>query len=282
MRISTAIIKAANHIFPKVVHPFNLQNEGIETYAQWQYRKGGDTIRYFLEARTAREMFEGKQVLDMGCGAAGKTLYYCSLGAEQVTGVEIVAHYEQEANALARELGFADRFRFVCASAFELPFPDGFFDTIIMNDFMEHVSDPACTLREAMRLISPTGAIYINFPPYYHPTGAHLSDVINMPWVHLFFTETMLVNAYKELVKGLPDEKERVSLRISTDEKGREYFGYINKMTLKRFKRILRELDIHPAYYREVPLRPWLAPLAKTPVIKELFVKMAVCVIQRR
>lgn len=282
MRISTAVIKATNHIFPKVVHPFNLQNEGIETYAQWQYRKGGDTIRYFLEARTAQEMFKGKQVLDMGCGAAGKTLYYCSLGAEQVTGVEIVAHYEQEANALARELGFADRFRFVCASAFELPFPDGSFDTIIMNDFMEHVSDPARTLREAMRLISPTGAIYINFPPYYHPTGAHLSDVINMPWVHLFFTETMLVNAYKELVKGLPDEKERVSLRISTDEKGREYFGYINKMTLKRFKRILKELDISPAYYREVPLRPWLAPLAKVPVVKELFVKMAVCVIQRR
>ena len=282
MRISTAIIKATNHIFPKVVHPFNLQNEGIETYAQWQYRKGGDTIRYFLEARTTQEMFEGKQVLDMGCGAAGKTLYYCSLGAEQVTGVEIVAHYEQEANALAQELGFADRFRFVCASAFELPFPDGSFDTIIMNDFMEHVSDPARTLREAMRLISPAGAIYINFPPYYHPTGAHLSDVINMPWVHLFFTETMLVNAYKELVKGLPDEKERISLRISTDENGREYFGYINKMTLKRFKRILKELGISPAYYREVPLRRWLAPLAKVPVLKELFVKMAVCVIQRQ
>ena len=40
-----------------MVHPFNLQNQGTETYAQWQYRKGGDTIRFFLEARTAEEMF---------------------------------------------------------------------------------------------------------------------------------------------------------------------------------------------------------------------------------
>lgn len=276
------MIKFTNKIFPKVVHPFNLQNQGRETYAKWQYRKGEDTIRFFLEARTAEEMFRGKQVLDMGCGAAGKSLYYCSLGAEKVTGVEIVAHYEQEANALAEELGFADRFQFVCASAFELPFPDSSFDTIIMNDFMEHVSDPARTLKEALRLIRPEGAIYINFPPYYHPTGAHLSDVINMPWVHLFFTENMLVKAYKELVKGLPDEKERLELRISRDENGREYFGYINKMTLKKFKGILAQLGIRPAYYREVPLRSWMAPLAKIPGIKEMFVKMGVCIIQKQ
>ena len=282
MAISTAIIKCTNKIFPKVVHPFNLQNEGSETYAQWQYRKGKDTIKFFLEARTADEMFKDKQVLDMGCGAAGKSLYYCSLGAEKVTGVEIVGHYEAEANALAKELGYEDKFEFVCASAFELPFPDGSFDTIIMNDFMEHVSDPRRTLREALRLIRPTGAIYINFPPYYHPTGAHLSDVINMPWVHLFFTENMLVTAYKELVKGLPDEKERLELRISKDENGREYFGYINKMTLKKFKKVLSDLDIKPAYWREVPLRSWMAPLAKTPGIKEMFVKMGVCIIQKQ
>lgn len=282
MAISTSIIKFTNKIFPKVVHPFNLQNQGTETYAQWQYRKGEDTIRFFLEARTVEEMFKDKEVLDMGCGAAGKSLYYCSLGAKKVTGVEIVAHYEAEANALAAELGFSDRFEFVCASAFELPFPDNSFDTIIMNDFMEHVSDPARTLKEALRLIRPTGTIYINFPPYYHPTGAHLSDVINMPWVHLFFTENMLVTAYKELVKGLPDEKERLELRISKDENGREYFGYINKMTLKKFKRLLRSLDIHPVYYREVPLRAWLTPLAKLPGIKEMFVKMGVCMIQKQ
>ena len=40
MAVSTAIIKFTNKIFPKVVHPFNLQNQGTETYAQWQYRKG--------------------------------------------------------------------------------------------------------------------------------------------------------------------------------------------------------------------------------------------------
>ena len=34
--------------------------------------------------------------------------------------------------------------------------------------------------------------------------------------------------------------------------------------------------------YREVPLRSWMAPLAKIPGIKEMFVKMGVCIIQKQ
>ena len=64
------------------------------------------------------------------------------------------------------------------------------------------------------------------------------------------------------------------------DDDGNETLGYINKMTLKKFKGILRELSIVPQYYREVPLRRYFALLAKIPGIKELFVKMAVCVIE--
>lgn len=187
MSVSVSIIKFTNKIFPKVVHPFNLQNAGKESYAEWQFRKGRDTIKFFLDACTAEEMFQDKLVLDMGCGAAGKSLYYCSLGAKQVTGVDVVEHYRAEAEALAKKLGYENRFRFVVGPAFDLPFEDNSFDTVIMNDFMEHVSDPEAVLREALRLVKPEGGIFINFPPYYHPTGAHLSDAINMPWVHLFF-----------------------------------------------------------------------------------------------
>lgn len=281
MGLCLPFIKFTNKLLPPVVHPFNLQNDKKLTYAQWQYEKGRDTIALFLEKYTPEEMFAGKRVLDMGCGAAGKSLYYASLGAAFVTGVDIVAHYEQEANDLARSLGLADKFRFVCASASGLPFADGTFDVIIMNDFVEHVSDPEGALREAMRLLAAGGRIYINFPPYFHPYGAHLSDAVNMPWIHLLFSERALVAAYKELIKGLPDEKERLSLRISTDERGREYFGYINKMKLKRFKAILEQLHLQPVYYREVPLRPYFALLARLPGLKEAFVRMAVCALEK-
>ncbi len=281
-KTATGIIKLTNKVFPKVVHPFNLQNDSQKTYAMWQFEKGEDTIRLFLDRYTLDDLFLNKRVLDLGCGAAGKSLYYVTQGAKKVTGVEIVSHYQEEAEALARQLGLADRFAFVNASALELPFPDGSFDTIIMNDFMEHISDPEGVLRESLRLLAPGGRIYINFPPYYHPFGAHLSDAINMPWVHLFFSEHMLVDAYRDLVHGLPDEQERLDLRLSKGKDGREYFGYINHMTLKRFQRILSQLHITPEYYAEIPLRSVVRPLAKFPPTRELFVKMAVCVITKR
>lgn len=279
MKISTYIIKTTNHIFPKVVHPFNLQNSGEKTYAEWQFAKGEDTIRLFLQQYSIEDMFADKVVLDMGCGAAGKSLYYISRGAKMLTGVDIVEHYRSEALALAEKLGYADRFNFVVASALHLPFEDNSFDTIIMNDFMEHVSDPKSALKEALRLLTPNGRIFINFPPYYHPFGAHLSDTINMPWVHLFFSEKMLVRTYKELVHGLPDEQDRLSLRIGVNGKGEEYFSYLNKMTLKKFRTILCQLDIYPQYYAEIPLRNCVKVLARLPIFKEMFVKMAVCVI---
>lgn len=279
MSFGVTFVKLTNKIFPPVLHPFNLANDNKMTYAEWQFEKGASTIACYDGVFTPEEMFSGKDVLDMGCGAAGKSLYYASLGANSVTGVDIVARYEAEATALADKLGYADKFKFVCASADALPFPDESFDTVIMNDFMEHVSDPEAALKEARRLIKKDGRIYINFPPYYHPTGAHLSDTIHMPWVHMILSEKQLIAAYKEMVKGLPDEKERLDLRLSVDEDGTERLGYINKMTLKRFSRILKSQGITPIYYREIALRSYFKLFAKMPLLKEMFVKMAVCVI---
>ncbi|MDD6800819.1 MAG: class I SAM-dependent methyltransferase [Firmicutes bacterium] len=272
------IILALNRLFPKQRHPLNLNNSGSETYAEWQYEKGADTLSCYAGYCSEKDILDGKNILDMGCGAGGKSLYYASHGAKHVTGVDIVERYARESAELADKLGLGGKFTFVTASAAELPFPDGSFDTIIMNDFMEHVSEPEKALSEALRLLSPGGKLFVNFPPYYHPFGAHLSDAINIPWAHVFFSEKALIAAYKELVRGLPDEKERLSLRFSEKPGGGEYISYINKMTLRRFKKIIREKNVKPVYKKEIPLRPFLMPLAMLPPVKEAFVKMAVYV----
>jgi len=281
MGLPYKLILKLNGKFRPVIHPFNLQSEGKKTYATWQFERGYETIRLFTEKYTEKEMFSGKRVLDMGCGAAGKSLYFASKGALKVTGADIVPEYEKESAELARSLGLSDKFEFVLASALSLPFPDKSFDTIIMNDFFEHVGDPEAALKEARRLCAPGGRIYINFPPYYHPLGAHLSDAVNIPWVQLFWSESAMIAAYRALVKGLPDEEKRTSLRFSAGPDGREHITYINRMTLKKFKRVLKKAGIKPAYYREVPLRPFLSLAAKLPLLKEAFVKMAVCVIEK-
>lgn len=281
MSVSVSLLRAVNRVFPLPQHPFNLQNDGVKTYAQWQFEKGRDTVAFYLQFTDLEEMFENKQVLDIGCGAGGKTLFYASCGVEHITGMDIVAHYKEESEALARELGFADKFTFVLGDAAKTDFSNNSFDTIIMNDAMEHVDKPEAVLSECMRILRPGGRIYINFPPYDHPFGAHLSDAIGIPWVHRFFSEKTLIQGYRELVSHLPDGESRVDFRISTRPDGTEYFSYINHMSIRRFRGILKTLHLTPIYLREVPLRSFLRPLARFPLTREAFVKMVVCVVEK-
>jgi len=275
------LLLRVNRLFKLPVHPFNLQNDGVKSYAMWQYEKGADTLAFFLEKYNLEEMFLGKTVLDIGCGAGGKTMFYASKGVKAIVGMDVVAHYKEESERLADHLGFRDRFTFVCRDAADTGFPEGSFDTIIMNDAMEHVDKPEAVLAECARILKPGGRLFVNFPPYNHPYGAHLSDLIGMPWVHLFFSDKTLIEGYKELCKTVPDGDQRIAFRISKRDDGTEYFSYINKMTLKRFSGIKERCPMAVEYYREVPLRSIVKIPAKLPFFKEFFVKMAVCVFRK-
>lgn len=279
--MSKELLLKLNKKFKTPTHPFNLQNDGVKSYAMWQYEKGADTIKFYTEKYTTDEMFKDKIVLDIGCGAAGKTMYYTKLGAKKTIGMDIVPHYKEDAEKIAKDLGFEDKFEFICCDAAKTSLPNESVDTIIMNDAMEHVDKPEAVLKECQRILKKGGRLYVNFPPYGHPYGAHLSDLIGMPWVQCFFSDKDMIEAYKELCKTVPDGDNRIAFRISKKEDGTEYFSYINKMTLKRFKKIKANSPLKIAYYKEVPLRSFLTPLAKLPFFKEYFVKMAVCVFEK-
>lgn len=185
-----------------------MANEGRMTYAEWQFERGRSTLAHYTEWISPEEMLRGKTVLDIGSGAGGKTLYYATLGARKVYGVDVLPHYRQEATALAERKGLGDRTEFVTADAARLPFPADTFDVIIANDVMEHVADPDAVLSECHRVLRSRGRLYVDFPPYLHPYGAHLSDAIGIPWVHVFFGESTLIEAYRELVRDLPDRRD--------------------------------------------------------------------------
>ena len=189
--------------------------------------------------------------------------------------------YREEAENLAKAHNLADKFEFVRGDAADMPFEDETFDTIIMNDAMEHVDKPEKVIEECYRVLKKDGRLYLNFPPYNHPYGAHLSDAVGIPWVHVFFSEKTLIKAYKELVKDLPDGQDRIDFRISKKEDGSEYFSYINKMSIKRANKILQNSKFHLEYYKEEPLRSFFKYPAKLPFLKEFLVKMVVCVLKK-
>lgn len=278
--MSVKTLKFFNKLFPLPKHPFNMQNDGEMTYSMWQFKKGEQTIKFYLEHSTVDEMFKDKDVLDIGCGAGGKSLYYLSKGAKSVTGIDVVEKYKEESESLAKELGLIG-FEFVCGDASATDFKNDSFDTIIMNDAMEHVDNPSGVLKEIYRILKPGGKLYVNFPPYNHPFGAHLSDSIGIPWVHVFFSEKTLIKSYKELVSDKPDKDMRINFRISKKENGEEYFSYINKMSIKRFNKLVSDSKFNCEYYAEVPLRNFLKPFCKNKITKEFAVKMVVAVLSK-
>lgn len=281
MSVFYKVAKKIIMLFSKPSHPFNLNNDGVKTYALWQFERGDDTLSSYKGFAKINEMFEDKVVLDIGCGAAGKTIYYSKLGVKKIYGLEILEKYRVEADALAKEKSSQDKFEFVAGDGASTQFESEMFDTIIMNDVVEHVDDPNALFAECHRILKSGGRIYLNFPPYYHPYGSHLSDAIGMPWVQCFFSDRFLIKLYKDLVKGLPDGKERIAFRISTDLNGKEYFSYINKITIRKFNLLAIKDKYKMLYYKERPIRKVVAPFAKLPLIKEMFVGMVIVVLEK-
>lgn len=282
MSVASTLLTQLNKLFPLPVHPFNLANDGKMSYTEWQFIKGEQTIQYFLPYRSQEQMFRDKTVLDIGCGGGGKTCYYATFGPSKIIGIDIVPHYAEEGNAFAREKELSDVAMFMTADASGMPFEDNSFDTIIMNDAMEHVDQPEKTLQECFRVLKPGGHLFINFPPYYHPYGAHLSDAIGIPWVHSLFSEQSMIDAYKHLVRDLPDGNDRIAFRISRRNDGSEYFSYINRMTIGRFRRIQKSVSQPAVFEQEIPLRSVVSGLAKLPGLREYFAKMVICVYQKQ
>lgn len=280
MKTGVKILLKLNRLFPAVPHPFNSEDAGGESYGKWEYDRGESTVTLYYPHFSAEDIFAGKDVLDVGCGEGGKAIYYAAHGAASVVGIDTVEEYSEKSARLAKHLGVSS-FSFVTASALSLPFEDESFDSVIMSDFFEHVSNPEAALSEAMRVLRSGGRLFINFPPYFHPYGAHLSDAISIPWVHLFFREKTLIPAYKALIEELPDKERRLALKITPDGKEGEHIGYINKMTLKKARRVIRHTGLVPEYKKFVPLRKFLAPLVYVPALREVFVRSAVYVFKK-
>jgi len=115
-------------------------------------------IRHYLP-------LEGARLLDIGCGIGA---YVRRIGdfTDRAYGLDIdIARLQR---------GAADGVRGLCAGVSEsLPFADGAFDGVLLNEVIEHVRDDRETLREALRVTRPGGRIVIFAPNRLYPFETH-------------------------------------------------------------------------------------------------------------
>jgi glycosyltransferase involved in cell wall biosynthesis/SAM-dependent methyltransferase len=96
-----------------------------------------------------RAFYEGKKVLDVGCGPRG-SLEWADMAAQRV-GLDPLAH-------AYREVGTAQhRMIYVAAGAEAIPFPDGHFDLVTSFNSLDHVDDLDRAIGEITRVLARGG-----------------------------------------------------------------------------------------------------------------------------
>ncbi len=109
---------------------------------------------------------QGRDVLDVGCGAGFLTVPLARAGA-RVTGIDLSAEHIASLGQHASDAGV--EVEGVVGSAADLPFEDASFDVVHLASVVHLVAEPGPLLREAERVCRPDGRLVVAGPWRFHP-----------------------------------------------------------------------------------------------------------------
>ncbi len=107
------------------------------------------------ELLTWGKVQHASQILDVGCGIGGATLYLAEKFGASTTGITLSPVQAHRAQERAKALGIDARFQ--VADALEMPFDDASFDVVWSLESGEHMPDKATFLNECCRVLKPGG-----------------------------------------------------------------------------------------------------------------------------
>ena len=130
--------------------------EGSDYQASF-WDQGGREYEDRAEAIALKRMLpkSGRLMLELGAGAGRNTPRYA--GFERVVLLDYSITQLEQAQA---RLGGSDRYIYVAADIYRLPFLDGIFDAATMIRALHHMADAPKAL-EQVRIVLQTGAIFI-------------------------------------------------------------------------------------------------------------------------
>jgi SAM-dependent methyltransferase len=180
----------------------------------------------------ALEVRPGLRYLDIGCGTGELTLALARMGAEHVTGVDILPRAIERARAYARDMGLEHRVEFVCRDVHAWA-PREKFDVLLSFDAFEHIDEPRALLAKMADLVAPGGMAAVSFGPLFHsPFGDHMWDFfrVQIPWRGQLFNEQAMLRLRREFFR--PTDPAR---------RYREIAGGLNQLRYSDFLRHVRE-----------------------------------------
>jgi len=131
----------------------------------------------------------------------------------------------------------------VVADAASLPFQNDSFDVIVSINVFEHIDDLPSTLAECKRVLRLDGLMFLHFPPFYSPWGAHLEGWIDFPWPHVFFSDQTLIQAAQRVEERRARNVDYIA-PAKVDWTHVDCLPELNRTTIRQFLRLIHSLDL--------------------------------------
>ncbi|BAY34851.1 type 11 methyltransferase [Nostoc carneum NIES-2107] len=138
-----------------------------------------EELLHWAEVETA------ENILDVGCGIGGSSLYLAEKFHAKATGITLSPVQANRATERAQKLNLSDRSQFLVADAQEMPFADNSFDLVWSLESGEHMPNKIKFLQECYRVLKPGGKLImvtwchrpIDNAPLTDDERKHLQDI---------------------------------------------------------------------------------------------------------
>ena len=152
-------------------------------------------------------VLKGRKVLEVGSGNGGCGAAFSEAGCRVVMMdvderlVSLAGRHNEKENVDAKTF---------VGDVFDENAPfyrEGPFDIVMFRDVMEHLENPAEALRIVRRFLTAEGAIFVVFPPYYSPYGAHQQilprkKALFLPYNKLPYLQLLPRRLFLSMVRG--------------------------------------------------------------------------------
>ena len=142
-----------------MTHPPVCDYEGSD-YQSSFWEQGGREYEDRVEAIALKRLLpkSGRLLLEVGAGAGRNTPRYA--GFERIV---LLDYSHTQLEQAQQRLGISDKYIYVAADAYRLPFVDGLFDAATMIRTLHHMADAPKALKQVRNVLAPRAVFILEF-----------------------------------------------------------------------------------------------------------------------